>query len=98
MAVSTNAPIVLSVFAFYIFIGVIFGLVGSSLQHTALTSTTIDPPKTPGLLTFLSDIGSFFSGVFFTIGLLPLWANTLLFLPVTFVLVYLVFSFLRGTG
>lgn len=93
MSTSTNTPIVIAIFAIYIFIGIMFGLIGMGLQ-----STQVGTPAQPTLLGFLSEIGSFFGGIFFTIGNLPLWANTLIFLPGIIGLVYIWFSFIRGSS
>lgn len=94
MAGGNNAGIILAIFTFYIAIGVLFGLIGmNQLQADAFTT-----PEDPSGLTFLSQIGFFFSGIGFTLSSIPLWANTLLFLPLGIVLFYIVLSFFRGSS
>lgn len=91
MSGNTNAYIILSVFTFYIFIGVLFGLIGMS-------ASSFGTPETPSGVSFLSQVSYFFSGIGFTLSNLPLWANTLLFLPLGITLFYIVLSFFRGNS
>lgn len=94
MATSTNAPMILSIFGFYIIIILLFGFIGigSAASHSFAS------PDEPGALTFLSQIGYFFSGIFFTLGNIPGWANTILFLPLGITLFYIMLSFFRGSS
>lgn len=94
MATSTNAPMILSIFGFYIIIIVLFGFIGIG----AAASHSFNTPEAPGALTFLSQIGYFFSGIFFTLGNIPVWANTVIFLPLGITLFYIMLSFLRGSS
>lgn len=94
MGANTNAPIILSIFTFYIVIFVILGFVGSSFE----ASTSFDTPDDPDGLSFLSQIGYFFGGIGFSISSLPAWANIMLFLPLSIVLLYILLSFFRGSS
>ena len=88
-----NATIVLGVFSFYAAIVVVAGLVGAGLIVSQLP--VLEEPSTIG---FLSQIGLFFEGIFFTFGGIPAWANTLLFLPLGITLTYIFLSYLRGSS
>lgn len=94
MAANTNANLVLSMFAFYITIIVLLGLIGSSVVQAQGFST---PPE-PSTFTFLSQISYFFQGIGFVLSDLPAWANTLLFLPLGITLFYIGLSFIRGSS
>lgn len=82
MALQNNAGIVLTIFAFYICIIVLFGLVGSSQLQT---NKNFDSPP-DGIL---AQIAFFFQGIGFTIGSLPFWANSLIFLPLGITIGYI---------
>lgn len=90
----TNAPLILSIFAFYIFIIVMMGLIGGSI----IANRTFSTPDNPNGLTFLSQVGYFFGGIGFVLSNIPAWANTLLFLPLSITLVYILLSFFRGSS
>lgn len=94
---STNTPIVLSIFGFYIIIGVILGLAGESLAVGAANATFTTPPN-PSILGFLTQIGYFFAGIAYSLSSLPAWADILLFLPLGVTLFYIGLSFLRGSS
>jgi len=94
MASGNNASIILTIFGFYVIIGVVFGLIGSA----SLQSQSFDVPTNPDSLGFLGQIGYFFSGIGFTLGALPAWANTILFLPLTITLLYIILSYFRGSS
>lgn len=95
MGAATNTVIIMSIFGFYVFLGVMFGLIGGSLQNEA--SDNFGNPPEPGI-TFLTQIGYFFGGIGYTLLSLPLWANTILFLPLGITLFYLGLIYLRGTS
>lgn len=94
MGANTNAPIILAIFAFYIVIGVLFGLIGSA----SLTAQEFSTPDDPSTFSFLNQIGYFFSGIGYTLGSIPGWANTLLFLPLGITLAYIILSYIRGSS
>jgi hypothetical protein len=94
MGANTNAPIILSIMGFYVVIGVLLGLFGSSYQASA----TIDHPANPDTISFLEQIDFFFTGMTFTIASLPAWATTLLFLPLGITMFYIILSWLRGSS
>lgn len=94
MAGNTNATFILTIFAFYGCMAVIFGLIGND----QIQATLIGTPPTPTFLGFLSEIGYFISGIFFVIGELPVWANIVLFAPLGITLLYIVLSFFRGSS
>lgn len=94
MAGGSETGYILVIFGFYIAIGVLLGLYGSA----QLQATDLGTPPTPTGLSFLSQIGYFFGGIFFSIGALPFWANTLLFGTFGIVIVYLGLRFFRGGG
>lgn len=93
MGVSTNTPIVLAIFGFYIFIGVMFGLIGSGLAATSVGNS-----PSPSGVSFLSQIFYFVEGIGFTIANIPVWANILLFAPLSITIFYIILSYLRGTA
>ena len=95
MGVSTNTPIVLAIFGFYIFIGVMFGLIGSGLATSA--GDVPDVPEPSGI-GFLAQIFYFVAGIGFTISSIPVWANVLLFAPLSITIFYIILSYLRGTA
>lgn len=86
MAFGDNTGYILSIFGFYVFLGVLLGLVGSSF----LPSEEFEQP-TEGfsVLTAISYVGYFFSGLFFSISSIPAWANVILFLPLSITLLYI---------
>lgn len=94
MGANTNAPIVLGIMGFYVMVAVLLGLFGSSYQASA----TIGSPSAPDEISFLSSIGFFFAGITFTIAALPVWATTLLFVPLGITMLYIVLSWLRGSS
>lgn len=94
MGANTNAPIILSIFTFYIFIFIILGFVGSSFA----ASTSFGNPENPDAFTFLTSISYFFTGIGFSISSIPAWANILLFLPLGVTILYIVLSFFRGSS
>lgn len=94
MGLSTNSSIVLSLFAFYIFLIVMLGLIGGSI----VANRSIGDPENPSPLSFLSQIAFFFSGIGFALTNIPFWANTMLFLPLGVTLAYIGVSFFRGSS
>lgn len=95
MGSGTNTPIVIAIFSFQLFIIVIMGLIGGSIQANTIAST----PSDPGILSFLSDtLGFFISGLHFALTNIPAVFNLLLFLPTIIGLFYILVSFLRGSS
>lgn len=94
-SIGTNAPIILTIFAFYAFIIVIFGLIGSSQLQTNSALGTVPQPST---VTFLGQISLFIQGIFFTISTIPVWANAIIFTPISYTLFYVVLTYFRGGG
>lgn len=91
---NTNATIILSIASFYVFIGVMLGLIGSSFTAPA----PVDPTAPSSVTSFLDGVAYFFAGIAFAIGGFPWWANALLFLPLGATLLYIVISLLRGSS
>lgn len=94
MGSSTNAPIILSIFTFYIVIALILGLYGRS---ELISHAPAGPTEDPSAISFLSQIALFFNGMFFSIAELG-WANVLLFTPLALTLFYIILSFFRGSS
>lgn len=95
MGSGTNAPLLLAIFTFYIVIAVVLGLYGrSELVGNALTA----PSEDPSAISFLSQIGLFFSGIFFSLAEIGVWANFILFTPLALTLLYIILSFFRGSS
>lgn len=94
MGSSTNTPIVLSIFGFYIFVFVMMGLAGMS-SGTELSSV---PSPSFNILDLLGSVGFFIKGIGVTISQLPGWANTLLFAPLGIAVLYITLSYARGTS
>ena len=92
---NTNAFLILGIFSFYIFVFVMLGLIGES-QYQASNGYT--KPSDPSAGGFLSDIAFFFSGIGFTITNIPVWANSLIFLPLGITVFYIILSFFRGSS
>lgn len=91
---NTNAPIILSIFTFYIVIIVLMGFIGGSI----VANKTFSTPDSPNAITFLVQIGYFFSGIGFVLSGIPAWVNIILFLPLSITLVYILLSFFRGSS
>lgn len=96
MGTNTNAPMILGIMGFYIFLTVLLGLFGSSYQ--ANSSDVLEQPDAPDTVGFLSAISIFFTGLTFAITGLPVWATALLFLPLSITLLYIILSWLRGSS
>lgn len=90
---NTNATIILSVSAFYIFIGAMMGLIGGSYVASAYYTTV----PTPSGVSFLTQIGWFFSGIGYSIVGLG-WFNIVLFAPLGITLFYIILSYFRGSS
>lgn len=90
----TNASLILTIFTFYLVIVAILGLYGRS---ELVSSAPTAPTEEPGVLSFLSQISLFFSGIFFSISELG-WANLVLFTPLALTIIYIIFSFFRGSS
>lgn len=43
-----------------------------------------------GIASFFSNIGFFFKGIFFSLSLIPWWANMILFLPIGLMIVWMI--------
>jgi hypothetical protein len=94
MGSSNNAAIVIWMVAFYVFIGVMMGLIGGSyLTNQDLSKGII----APGTLSFLTDIAYFFKGIGFSIAGLGVF-NVLLFAPLGAGMFYIMASYLRGSS
>lgn len=95
MGASTNAPIILSIFGFYVFVIVMMGLIGGSAISTSL-STPSNPTTNP--LSIFDYVSYFFQGIGFSISELGIIGNSLLFLPLGITIAYIVASFVRGSS
>lgn len=100
MSGGTNAPIVLSLLAFYcamIGLLILFGM-----GHPDAPTYTAPTGTVTGLFDlvqlFFSFVGFFFTFALFIITLIPLWLFLFVFVPTTGLVVYLVVSWARGTG
>lgn len=107
-----NTPVVLAIFTFYICIFVILGYVGSNAQLCkALTNSprctedfamTLGPTHvqanwfTSVIVAVWDFVGFFVNGIGVMIFGLPIWANTLIFLPLGTTLLYIVTVVARG--
>ena len=85
-----RATVILAIFAFYFFIFVMFGLMGLNDAKTNLCSKIAAPSagvsvedclQSPSFSSPFSSFSLFFYAMFFTIVLLPWWANIILFAP-----------------
>lgn len=92
MSSGHDTPIILSIFAFYVVLVTILGLIGGSI----LANRSFSTPEDPNGITFLTQIGYFFSGIGFVLSNVPLWANTILFLPLSITVAKVVLNFFRG--
>lgn len=90
-----DTKIILSVFAMYVFMFVMFGLIGMNIE-TSIEQSDIDDLEDPSIISFLTQIGMFFWGIGFTIASLPWWANTMLFTPLTITIIYIILKYIRG--
>jgi hypothetical protein len=82
MGDGSNAIIIGSAATFYLFIFVMFGLIGMGLEASA--------PDVSGT--------NFITGIGFTIKALPWWANTMLFGSMALVTLYIGLRLARGGG
>lgn len=83
---SVSTGLVMTIFGFYIALGVILGLVGSAF----VPSTDITTPTDGPTITGIGDaIGIFFEGLSYSIEGLPGWANLLLFGPLAMTMFYI---------
>lgn len=94
MGASTNAPLILSIFAFYTIFTFLIGLIGAGMVH----STTITPAGTDNLnsLGFLGYVGLFFSGILFSVSEMGVF--NIIWVPLGITLGYIVASFFRGSS
>lgn len=77
--------LILTMFTFYVGLFILMGLIGGSIQATQ----EIGSPEEPTVSGIFSFIGFFFSGITFSLSGIPIWANTLLFLPLGITLAYI---------
>lgn len=85
MALQNNAGIILTIFAFYIALGILFALIGDPLLGN-VTQITVPP----GGVSVVDTVLFFVEGIFFTMSYLGAWINTLLFLPLGITVLYIV--------
>lgn len=81
-----DTGIVLTIFGFYTLLTVLLGLVGGSMLGSELTQTD-DEPSVLGIFDLIE---LFFGGIAYTISGMPVWANTILFLPLGITVMYIV--------
>lgn len=91
MALQNNAGIILTIVAFYVALGVIFGLIGTSEVSTSIAPEQLSATGTSngGLLGLLSSIAIFFSAIAFVISGIPLWLNLIIFAPLSVTILYI---------
>jgi len=77
--------LILTMFTFYIGIIVLMGLIGGGIQ----ASQEIGTPEEPTVTGIFSFISFFFNGIAFSLSGIPVWANTILFLPLGITLAYI---------
>lgn len=78
-----------SVIGFYAILALFLGLIGGELQPS--DSFDMSAIEEPGLTNLLDVLGFFFAGLFFSVSVIPFWANVILFTPLTIaVLVYVI--------
>lgn len=110
MGSNTNAPIIIAIFTFYIFIFGLLGLINDSID-TGYEASTLEEPTVPtteelsifgliiGIPTFIfSVISIIFQGMLFTITGIPYIFTLLLFAPLTITIFYIGVSFIRGSS
>jgi hypothetical protein len=87
---------VLSMFGFYVTLGVILGLAGSSYNP----SVQLNDVQHPTEVGIFDGISYFISSIGYTLGGLPSWANIILFLPLSitmgYLCVYLILELIPG--
>lgn len=94
MGVSTNTPIVIGIVTFYVTISAILVLVGTS----AAGAPSLPTFAQPGILSFLTDIYTFFSYMIsFTLNINPILL-LILITPGLSASIYMIFSYIRGTA
>lgn len=81
-----NSTLIMTIFAYYIAVAVILGLIGSSYLPNQEINSNLE---NPGISNVLSSIGQFFLGLTFVITNFPAWANILLFLPLGLTILYI---------
>lgn len=90
MGLADNAELILTIFGFYIALGVMLGLIGGSYLASESFSTGEDPDELSAFEIVVDGIALFFGGITFSIISLPVWASTIIFLPLGLTLLYIV--------
>lgn len=86
---------ILAMIVFYVFLGVLLGLIG---REELINNGDFQAPDNPGLLGFITDVAVFFQGLAFSISSFPFWANAILFLPIGLTLLWVILSTFFGVG
>ena len=91
----TNAPLILSIFSFYIILIFLCGLIGGSTIHSSAQYAAPGEPTT-NPLTIYGYIGLFFGGLAFSIAEMGIF--NIIWLPLILTVAYIIASWVRGSS